>query len=349
MNTIKQLFLFIISFVFIIVISELFIRNAKISEVSFAEYYDDIGKGLAKANTFVYFNEGFCITSTNVSRFIGKDVPREKRENTVRIALVGDSHVEALQVFERHHFGYLIEERLNKKFEKKNIKIEVLNFGRSSFNIGHMFAYQRLFIDKFNPDYVLYFISNADLNCDYSFPPLLPITTIEKDSLKTSINVKTKDLRVYQKTKFMTQKLAFANILNSCRRKFKKKETLPIIFGKFFQKSSSHIDSDTGNYEHDPITAKIINSLDSSTIIINRDNFKLPNKFKNLCLSKNLKYWELEPTFKLLEESGTIYNKWNVTNQLGHWNPKAHEAIGASISNQLIDLIETDYIDNKDL
>ena len=344
MKVLKQLFLFIFSFLCVLTLEEIYIKNAKISEVSFAEYYDDIGKGLAPPDTYVFFNEGFGIRPTNASRFIGADVNLKKEENTIRIALIGDSYIEALHVFERHYFGNIAQNILNKKFSQKNIKIEILNFGRSSFNIGNMYAYQRLLIDKFNPDYTLYFLSQSDLICDYSFPPLLPITTLENNTLKTSVNFNKEDFNIYQKTKYLTQNFVFFNILNFCRKKIKYNETLPIILGKFYSNTANVDESIKSNvqefYEIDSITREIVNSMDSRTIIINRGNYKLPIEFKNLCLDNNLPYIELSPTFEVLKNSGIIFDKWNATNQFGHWQHSTHKAIGVEIANEMSNIIQ---------
>lgn len=344
MKVLKQLSLLISSFLFVLTLSELYIKNAKISEVSFAEYYDDIGKGLAPPDTYVFFNEGFGIRSTNASRFIGDDVPVIKEEKTLRIALIGDSYVESVQIFERHYFGKIAKDILNKQFNKKNIKIEILNFGRSSFNIGNMFAYQRLLIDKFKPDYTLYFLSENDLICDYSYPPLLPITTMENGELKTTINNNKKDFNIYQNTKYLTQNFVFANILNFCRKKIKDNQTLPIIFGKFYR-NTVNVDKSIqrnmlGSYKMDSITREIVKSMDSRTIIINRGNDKLPIEFKNLCLENNLPYLELSPTFEALKNSGIIYDKWNATNKFGHWQHSTHKAIGEKIANEMSKIIQ---------
>jgi len=344
MKTLKQLFLLLFSFLFVLILAELFIKNAKISEVSFAEYYNDIGKGLAQADTFVFFNEGFGIRSTNASRFIGSDVALKKDEKTIRIALVGDSYIESLQVFERHYFGNIAKDILNKKFNQKNIKIEVLNFGRSHFNIGNMYAYQKLLIDEFKPDYTLYFLSENDLTCDYSFPPLLPIITIENGELKTSVNINKEDFNIYQKTKYLTQNFVLFNILNFCRKKIKYNETLPIILGKFYTKSPNVNEGIQNNveetYKVDSITSEIINSMDSSTIIINRGNYKLPIEFKNLCLENNLTYLELSPTYEFLKKSGIIFDKWSATNKFGHWQHSTHKAIGEKMANIMGDIIQ---------
>ena len=94
-------------------------------------------------------------------------------------------------------------------------------------------------------------------------------------------------------------------------------------------------------YKMDSITGEIINSMDSSTIIINRGNYKLPVKFKNLCLKNNLTYLELSPTYELLKNSGIVFDKWSATNKFGHWQHSTHKAIGEKIANIMGDIIQT--------
>ena len=151
-------------------IIELFIRMANISMVSSTEFYDDIGRGTRKNLKYLYFNEGFGIGKFNKYRYIGEANPPDKADDIIRIALMGDSYVESFQVFERDYFGNIAESILNKEY--LNIDFEFLNFGRSGFDIASIYAYQKIFVENFNPDIILYMISNDDLEPQ---PSLLPL------------------------------------------------------------------------------------------------------------------------------------------------------------------------------
>ena len=96
------------------------------------------------------------------------DVERtfEKPENTYRIAVLGDSYVEALQVARDSNFCSLIEATLNEQFPSRHF--EVLNLGVSSYSLGQqMLRLQNPGI-KFQPDLVLLVVRN---DATYLLPP----------------------------------------------------------------------------------------------------------------------------------------------------------------------------------
>lgn len=76
-----------------------------------------------------------------------------KPANTFRIAVLGDSFVEALQVERKDNFCYLLEQDLNKKYPGKHF--EVMNFGVAGYNLGQMYLRLKNLAFKFQPDMVL--------------------------------------------------------------------------------------------------------------------------------------------------------------------------------------------------
>ena len=82
-----------------------------------------------------------------------QDVERKvaKQPGTLRIACLGDSLVEALQVDRSQNFCTLIEKSLQSKTGRN---CEVLNFGVSNSNIGQMLLRLRHKVWKFHPDAV---------------------------------------------------------------------------------------------------------------------------------------------------------------------------------------------------
>ena len=338
MKKIAPILYFVLSVILVFTLCEFFIRNAKISELSFAEFYNDIGKGIPKEGTYTYFNEGFGITSVNKSRFIGQDIKLEKSKNTIRIALVGDSYVESIQIFERFYFGNIAKTILNEKYLDKDI--EILNFGRSEFNIGNMYAYQRLFVDKFAPDYILYFISNEDLNCDYTSPPLLPVTNVINDEIIVSVDRNKNDLNIYQKTKFLTQNSVFFNILNSCRRKIKEGKFYETLFGKFYlNEVEKEVKIKSDQIVKNKITTHIVKSFDPNVIMVNKGGYPLLSNFLKECLENEIQVLDLKKPLDSLIKIGVNPYYWAVTNKKGHWNPKAHKAIGVFLAKEIDNLI----------
>ena len=92
-----------------------------------------------------------------------RDLEREfqKSPDKIRIALIGDSFVEALQVPFEKTAGHLLEEKLNsltaKRHLEKPARYEVLNFGISSFGVGQYLLTFEQYALKFRPNYVFLF------------------------------------------------------------------------------------------------------------------------------------------------------------------------------------------------
>jgi hypothetical protein len=79
--------------------------------------------------------------------------PFSKPKDVYRIAVLGDSYVESLQVDPENNFLARLEYQLNDRYKPR--KFEVLNFGVSSYNLGQMLLrFQNLAL-KFQPDLVV--------------------------------------------------------------------------------------------------------------------------------------------------------------------------------------------------
>lgn len=81
-----------------------------------------------------------------------------KVPGTVRIAVLGDSFVEAFQVPLEATFTYLLEERLNEACGQGPGAYEVLSFGVSGFGTGQELETLRHRVLPFDPDWVLLFL-----------------------------------------------------------------------------------------------------------------------------------------------------------------------------------------------
>ncbi|HEY9116112.1 MAG TPA: hypothetical protein VIN10_15550, partial [Bacteroidales bacterium] len=278
MKVLKQIALFCIAFLLTMGLSELFIRTSHLASVSYTEFYDDIGRGRRKNLDYLYFNEGFGIGRYNKYRYIGEANPPEKPENVFRVALMGDSYVEAWQVFDRDYFGNIAEKILEEKYP--NLHFEFLNFGRSGFDIADMYAYQKNFVESFHPDLILYFLEKPALQPVYS-DPLRPSTIIENDSLIISFDFDSTDLKIYQTTNILTQNSSIMNMLNISRKRAIETSVTKILFDKiYFLFNSIEPEPEISDIIIEPVTEKIVKSLDPANIIIvNRDKHALPEEF----------------------------------------------------------------------
>jgi len=344
MNKFRQILLFSSAFLLTMILSELFIRTSHLASVSSKEYYDDIGSGRRKNLKYLYFNEGFGIGKFNKYRYIGEANSSKKSKNTIRIALVGDSYVESFHVFERDYFGNFSEKTLKEQFPEKDF--EFLNFGMSGFDIGNMYAYHRTFVDKFNPDYILYMISEINLVPNYKYP-LRPKTILENDSIVISFDFPISDINNFKNTKFLMQHSSIINMINNGRIKSKKTPIQETLFDKIYywikapKELSKSNKKDVLKYNIDPVTVKIINTLDSEkVIVVNRSGSEWPIEFHKLCLDNGFSFIDLSKTLDLMKRSGNDPNEWKVTRKRGHWNHAAHKAVGEEIANQLIKIID---------
>jgi len=349
MKMIKQIFLFSISFISIFILSEIFIRTSNLASVSSTEFYNDIGRGRRTNLNYLYFNEGFGIGKFNEYRYIGKSNTLKKNKNTIRIALIGDSYVESFQIFERDYFGEIAENYLENIYLEK--QFEFLNFGRSGFDIADFYAYQKTFVEKFNPDFILYMISNGDLEPKYT-DVLRPRTIIKNDSLIISFNFKQQEIEMFEKTKFLIQYSSILHMLNNGRKKTKTTPFFAILLDKIYfwfnpenESTMFHSEQQVVEYQLNPVTKKIIESLDTNKIIIvNRDLKELPSRFERLCIDNGFNYFDLSKKLNLMKEQGNDPNEWNITKKRGHWNQKAHTVVGKEIAKNIRNIIEGERI-----
>ena len=80
-----------------------------------------------------------------------------RAEGTVRVALLGDSFVEAVQVPFEKTAGHLLELRL--EGSRRSPGFEVLNFGVSNYGVGQYLLVWERFVSDFDPDYVVVLVA----------------------------------------------------------------------------------------------------------------------------------------------------------------------------------------------
>lgn len=117
---------------------------------------------------FWYAREFSVSIETNSQGF--RDIEREynKPPGVVRVAILGDSMVEAVQVSFDKTSGHLLEQKLNNKLVSPaslgSDRYEVLNFGISNYSVGQYLLAWETYAAKFNPDYVFVFITKRQLD-----------------------------------------------------------------------------------------------------------------------------------------------------------------------------------------
>ena len=148
---------------------------AEIGLVVFGVSYPRIGqldhyRGFARRPNYEFeqSKEGRAVVKFNSDGFRDKDRPTEKPAGTVRIAVVGDSFVEALQVPVEQRFTELLESGLKSQGAFGGAMVEVMNFGVSGYSTAQELMALRHCVWKYDPDIVLLaFCSGNDVRNNY--------------------------------------------------------------------------------------------------------------------------------------------------------------------------------------
>ena len=82
-----------------------------------------------------------------------------KYNNIYRIAVLGDSFVEAFQIESEHTFLSLTEQKLNKLNKNHDIKVDLMNFGRSGCTQTEELLILKNCVAQFSPDMLVLFFS----------------------------------------------------------------------------------------------------------------------------------------------------------------------------------------------
>ncbi|HEY9755341.1 MAG TPA: SGNH/GDSL hydrolase family protein [Oculatellaceae cyanobacterium] len=103
-----------------------------------------------------------------------RDLPRvtTKAPNVTRIALLGDSATEGMQVPLEATYGQALERRLNREAESAKIakRFEVINFGCSGYSTGQQVLQYEQEVRKYHPDIVILMYNRGD-NVENVFVP----------------------------------------------------------------------------------------------------------------------------------------------------------------------------------
>ncbi|MGI2903491.1 SGNH/GDSL hydrolase family protein [Tolypothrix sp. VBCCA 56010] len=113
-----------------------------------------------------YRSEGESYVQINSDGFSDREHTKVKPENTLRIALLGDSFVEALQVPLEQGFAAVIERELSSCQTLAGQKVEVIKFGVSGYGTAQELITLREKAWKYSPDIVLlaFFTGNDLIN-----------------------------------------------------------------------------------------------------------------------------------------------------------------------------------------
>jgi len=150
----RRLALVLFGLIFGLVVAELALR---IIGYSFPEFYViDTSRGYAlRANVSGWYrkeNEVFIHVNSDGLR--DREHSKTKPTNTVRIAIIGDSYAEALQVPQEATFWSVLQNRLSTCSSQQK-QIEVINFGVSGYGTAQELITLREHVWQYSPDIVI--------------------------------------------------------------------------------------------------------------------------------------------------------------------------------------------------
>ncbi|MCB0725796.1 MAG: SGNH/GDSL hydrolase family protein [Ignavibacteriae bacterium] len=300
---------------------------------SIYSYDNTIGRILIPNTPYLFSGEGLGMGSVNAYSYLGKEYSPEKRNGTVRIALLGDSYVESYQTFDRQYFGRILEDELKNKY---NINAEVLNFGRSGFTMSDMYAYYENFVKDFKPDLVLFFVENNDFE-NVNKESGMPYPYTENDSLKIFHYPEFKSnapwfLSLNQLSKYFPIFQIIRNIINLSESG----QTPGILFGKLYPQKDVETKT-VSNTGTDIVLIKIIETLskDSSFVMVFHDKAGINPSLNSQIVSSGIDFIDVNDTLKVLEENKIDPYYWKSIGRDGHWNIPTHIVIGEFLARRL--------------
>lgn len=152
---IKNAGLVAISAALALVIGEAVLRLAGFSYPNFWEPDPLTGSKLRPGMEGWQRDEGRSYVKINSQGLRDREHPVAKPAGTYRIAILGDSYAEAMQVEEERAFWWLLPERLQACHFAGGKKIETLNFGVSGYGTGHEYLTLHERVWQYSPDMVL--------------------------------------------------------------------------------------------------------------------------------------------------------------------------------------------------
>ena len=118
--------------------------------------YDDYrGWGLNPGAHGWYRREGTAYVRISHDGFRGPDYPQRKPPGVLRVAVLGDSYVEAIQVPEDKTFTAVVERKLGDCAAVKGRRVEAMNFGVDGYGTAQELVTLRRKVWRYSPDIVV--------------------------------------------------------------------------------------------------------------------------------------------------------------------------------------------------
>ncbi len=162
-----------------------------------------------------FSKEGFARVSITSDGRRDQERPLKKPPNSFRIAVLGDSYAEALQVPREETFWSVLETNLQSCTRLRDRSVEVLNFGVSGFGTAQELEMLRNYVWQYDPDLVLLaFLTGNDVseNSKRLAPnDARPYYVLKNDGLELDLSFRTHPYYLDALTPFSRWKVTWIN------------------------------------------------------------------------------------------------------------------------------------------
>ncbi len=141
---------------------EVLLRGIGYSAPSWHQPDERLGWTLRPGMAAWSIKEGRAFVEVNASGFRDREHSLQKPAGVYRVAVLGDSYSEAMQVAREHTFWALLPERLRACGFQPRKRIEVLNFGVSGYGTAQQYVMLKSTAMRYAPDLVLLQFSNGN-------------------------------------------------------------------------------------------------------------------------------------------------------------------------------------------
>jgi len=387
---IKNIFVSFIIFLLFLAIVEVILRTTHLfnARISWSEPDSVLGYRFTPGRKY-WFNEENDHPITGVINSYGwrdKDWLFKKPQNIYRIAVLGDSFVEAFQVESDRTFLALAEQQLNKN---QKIKVELMNFGCSGYTQTEELIVLKNYVKQFSPDMVvLFFFAENDIE-DISretapnlLRPFYHISENDELILDTSF-VETGEFKVKTCVNWLKQHSALISLL--CERynlykRQKRAKTHNMAIVEKGETAPKKIEGPLSLCTNNPDSTYWKNYQFNKVLIKAMSEYCKEERIRFMLVTININAYipEVERQYKLIDstfnrnffedDSRDFARSINVDYlglqrifrqsfentgvylrwRPGHWNYEGHKVVADALTNKLNSILYSDKQNNKE-
>jgi len=161
----RKLLLLLSGLAFGLFVTEIFLRVVGYSAPLFYMPDTFVGVTLRPNVAGTYQREGRVFVSINSTGLRDREHQLAKPANTIRIALLGDSYCEALQVPLEQTFWWQLQQQLGSCGQFAGKQVEIINFGVSGYGAGQELITLQRKVWQYSPDIVMLLMTtNNDIS-----------------------------------------------------------------------------------------------------------------------------------------------------------------------------------------